>query len=95
MFCWLSLGSLSHPSLFKYYVVNKKNNMHMVLLSMLTALGAYGGFPPPPQWWVELFKYKGMQYLALWVFVYQGNGKEDVFWSTVASFVVFLLMSYT
>ena len=62
------------------------------MYAVLTALGAYGGFPQPPQWWSDLAQQDVFQFAALWVLVFQGNGKQDVTFTTIIAAGVFAAM---
>lgn len=66
--------------------------MSDVLFAVLTALGAYGGFPTPPQWWADLATTDVFQLMALWVLVFQGNGKQDIVFTSIISIAVFAVM---
>ena len=59
---------------------------------LATALGAYGGFPSPPAWWVRLSSSRPFQVATLWILVYQGGGEANVVWSTVITALVFTAM---
>jgi len=61
-------------------------------IAIATALGAYGGFPTPPEWWNNLTKYKLFQFLTLWTLVYQGGGSAEYLWTTVVTAIVFFGM---
>ena len=63
-----------------------------VAFAVLTALGAYGGFPTAPQWWTDLAQTDAFHLAALWVLVFQGNGKQDVVFTTVIAIAVFGVM---
>ena len=62
-------------------------------LAIATALGAYGGFPSAPIWWRKITQYKIVQFITLWLLVYQGGGKGELVWTTVVSLIVYFLMS--
>jgi hypothetical protein len=70
-----------------------KKPASMWQLAIATALGAYGGFPTPPKWWVAITSSIVGQYLALWVLIYQGGGQQDYKWTTVVCTIVFAVMS--
>ena len=51
--------------------------LESIPLAILTGLGAYGGFPRPPYWWARLSRFRVMQFITLWILIYQGGGKEQ------------------
>lgn len=48
-----------------------------LILPMLTLLGAWGGFPPPPKMFEGIAKWRPFQYFFLWVLVMQGGASVD------------------
>lgn len=65
------------------------------LIAVATAVGAYGGFPAAPHWWINLTQYKLFQYMCVWALVYQGGGSGDISYSTIISLLVYGVMSLT
>jgi len=61
--------------------------------AICTALGAYGNFPTPPQWWSDLSTNKLVQYITLWMFVFQGRGNTNYIWTTLIATVVYIVMN--
>ena len=62
------------------------------LVALMTAFGAFGGFPSPPQFLQGQFIQPVFQFLALWVLVMQGGGSMDPVFSFVVSAVVMGLL---
>lgn len=66
--------------------------LEAVPLAVLTGLGAYGGFPQPPRWWKKLSNFKLMNFIVLWILIYQGGGRTHAVLTTVVSIVIFTVM---
>ena len=73
------------------YIANK--NFKNWILAIFTAIGAYGGFPKAPEWWIKISQYSIFQFFILWVLVYQGGGQEQILWSLIIALVVYTLMN--
>lgn len=73
--------------------INKYKNEMIFFLAV--GLGAYGGFPPAPQWWLDLSKHEWFQYLCMWLLVYVGGGKGELIWTTVVTTIVYVIMKYS
>ena len=52
-------------------------SLSRLALPMLTLIGAWGGFPPPPKIFEGLAKWRPFQYFFLWVLVMQGGASVD------------------
>ena len=48
------------------------------IVSMFTAIGAFGGFPTPPAFVANLLQNKVVQFLVLWILIAQGGGGMDL-----------------
>lgn len=66
--------------------------LQSVPIAILTGLGAYGGFPQPPKWWKRLSRFKLMNYILVWVLIYQGGGGGNIYLTTAVSLVIFIVM---
>ena len=65
-----------------------------VTLAMLTALGAFGGFPPAPKSFDSMLKRCGMlRWVLLFVLIYQGGGGQDPQLSAAVTVAVFVIHS--
>jgi len=64
-------------------------------LAIATALGAYGGFPTPPEWWTNLSKNELFQFVTLWLLIYQANGDGEFKWTTLVACVVYFGMKFS
>ena len=71
----------------------KSKNINNWILAILTALGAYGGFPEAPEWWKKFTKYQIVQFIVLWMLVYQGGGNQEIIWSLLIALIVYVLMN--
>ena len=71
-------------------------NIYAWQLALATALGAYGGFPKAPNWWIELSKYRLFQFFTLWLLIYSRNknGKEYL-WTTFIAVIVYSVMYFS
>ena len=64
-------------------------------LAILTGLGAYGGFPQPPRWFVKLSLYRLFNFIILWVLIFQGGGGQSPRLTTVVAISIYLIMEGT
>ena len=64
--------------------------LQSVPITILTGLGAYGGFPQPPNWWKRLTNFKIMNFLLVWLLVFQGGGGNLVL--PQLSLIIFIIM---
>jgi hypothetical protein len=61
----LDLGNFNYPT-------------SQIILALATAVGAFGGFPSPPQSFVKLTQQPIVQWGLLFVLIYQGGGSGDI-----------------
>ena len=66
--------------------------LEAVPLAILTGLGAYGGFPQPPRWWQKLSNFKLMNFIVLWILIYQGGGRSHAILTSIISILIFTVM---
>jgi hypothetical protein len=61
-------------------------------LSIMTAIGAFGGFPAAPKQFNDLVKDELVQYAMLWILIYQGGGSQDPKLTTMVTVLVYAVM---
>lgn len=63
----------------KFLTVDKSRPVLVsgVLLAIATALGAWGGFPEPPNWFSKFVNTKMSQYALVFVLIYQGGSSQN------------------
>ena len=62
-------------------------------LAIATALGAYGGFPRAPRWWIKLAEYKVFQFITVWLLIYSRNQTgNEYLWTTLIAVIVYFTM---
>ena len=64
-----------------------------LILPLVTAVGAFGGFPDPPNMFKRVVKNKIVQYLLLFLLIWQGGGGQDWKLSAKVTAVVFVLIT--
>lgn len=70
----------------------KQAAIQKYMLPLATAVGAWGGFPDPPRIVTEtLFKHKWIQYLMLFVLIWQGGSNQDAMVAGVATAIMFIV----
>tara|TARA_A100001015_G_scaffold48600_1_gene53692 strand:- start:2187 stop:2585 length:399 start_codon:yes stop_codon:yes gene_type:complete len=69
-----------------------ENQIKKIPLALLTGLGAYGGFPTPPNWFQKMAKFRGFQFIVLWILVFQGGGGESILLTSIVSIFIYLIM---
>jgi hypothetical protein len=60
-----------------------------LLLALATMIGAFGGFPDQPKAFSALAQYQLVQWLLVFVLIYQGGGGEDPILSGVLTVAAF------
>lgn len=60
-------------------------------LPLITAVGAWGGFPNPPRVVQRLFAHKIVQYAMVFMLVYQGGSNQDLMVSAIVTAVIFVI----
>ena len=68
-------------------------NLKPLLLPMATAIGAFGGFPEPPQMFKSLASNVIFQYAILFVLIWQGGGGQNMMLSLKATVAVFIILT--
>jgi hypothetical protein len=66
-----------------------------IVTAIATIIGAYGGFPTPPKIFQDLVKFKLVQWLLVFILVYQGGSGQDSLLSlyiTVGMFIVHTIL---
>lgn len=61
------------------------------ILPLATAMGFLGGFPPAPNMIKKLQQMKLVQYLLLFVLIYQGGSGQDVQLALLTTLIVFIV----
>ena len=65
------------------------------ILAMATGIGAYGGFPKAPPVFEKFKKKKLVQWLLVFVLLYQGGGSQDIKFTisvTIAMYIVHMFL---
>jgi len=69
-----------------------RNSGSTIGLALMTAIGAFGGFPQPPRQFNEMVRDETFQYLMLWVLIYQGGGSQDPKLTTLTTVLVYAMV---
>ena len=63
-----------------------------VILNLCTAIGAFGGFPKPPQMFTNLVdSYPILQWVLLALLIYQGGGEQDIRLAVELTVIIYIL----
>lgn len=68
--------------------INKKMVL-MVATMVATAIGSFGGFPEPPQIFLQMSQYEPFKWLMMFVLILQGGGGFDVKLSLVGTALIY------
>jgi hypothetical protein len=86
--------------MIKEYNINNKPAKHGIyktfeplILPIVTALGAFGGFPDPPNTFKRIIKNQIVQYLLLFLLIWQGGGGQNWILSAKVTVVIFVLIT--
>ena len=69
------------------------SNLKPFLLPVATAIGAFGGFPQPPDMFKSLASNIIFQYAVLYVLIWQGGGGQNMMISLKVTVAVFLILT--
>lgn len=72
-------------------IVKGTFNKHKLILPILTAIGAWGGFPKGPKSFHKLTESKLFQYFFLWILIFQGGSEAEFDVSVIAVFLVYCI----
>ena len=67
------------------------NNPNQLILPLATALGAWGGFPEPPEMLKKLQGNVLVQYLMVVILVWQGGAGQNLQMAIVAAILLYVL----
>ena len=71
-------------------------NLYAWQLAIATALGAYGGFPTAPKWWIKLSESRIFQFFTLWLLIYSRNKSgHEYAWTTLIAVIIYFTMYLT
>ena len=65
-----------------------------MVLAMATTIGAFGGFPDPPKAFSALTQYQFVQWMLVFVLIFQGGGSQDPLFSVAVTIATFLLYKF-
>lgn len=57
--------------------MNLGSQLKPLILPIVTAIGAFGGFPQPPKVFGKLIKFEPIQYLLLFCLIWQGGADQN------------------
>jgi hypothetical protein len=68
-------------------------NMLLVMIGLLgTGVGAFGGLPQPPKLFIDITqRYELLQWVLVYVLIWQGAGGYDEYLSLLGTLVLFIL----
>jgi hypothetical protein len=72
---------------------NLRQNLEPLILPIVTAIGAFGGFPEPPNMFKRIIQNKIIQYLLLFLLIWQGGGGQNWKLSAKVTVVIFVLIT--
>lgn len=64
-----------------------------LILPLVTAMGAFGGFPEPPSMFKNIIKNIVVQYFLLFLLIWQGGGGQNWKLSAKVTVVIFVLIT--
>ena len=64
-----------------------------LILPIVTAIGAFGGFPEPPNMFKKVIQNKPVQYILLFLLIWQGGGGQNWKLSAKVTVVIFVLIT--
>ena len=76
---------------WKEHTDPKSWGLWAILLAMATMLGAFGGFPKPPRQFLRLAQFPIVQWLLVFVLIYQGGAGENPIMAAALTIITFIL----
>lgn len=70
-----------------------RKSMEPLILPIVTAIGAFGGFPEPPNMFKRIIQNKIVQYFLLFLLIWQGGGGQNWKLSAKVTIVIFILIT--
>ena len=67
---------------------------HQYILTIATLLGAFGGFPDAPEVFKKITKNELVQWVLVFVLLYQGGSGQDMKLATTVTIIAYLLHKY-
>ena len=67
------------------------NDWKTLILPLATAIGAFGGFPTPPQEFQMLTRYEIFRWFVVFVLIWQGGGQQDLQLALLTTSIVYLV----
>ena len=64
-----------------------------LILPIVTAIGAFGGFPQPPKVFGRLIKYEPVQYFLLFCLIWQGGAEQDWKLALKVTLVLYIIVT--
>tara|TARA_A100001015_G_scaffold262503_1_gene308773 strand:+ start:1250 stop:1552 length:303 start_codon:yes stop_codon:yes gene_type:complete len=64
-----------------------------LVLPIITAIGAFGGFPQPPRVFGKLIKYEPIQYLLLFCLIWQGGAEQNWKLALKVTLVIYIIVT--
>lgn len=68
-----------------------QDKIEPLILPLVTAMGAFGGFPEPPNIFKNIIKNKFVQYFLLFLLIWQGGGGQNWKLSAKVTVIIFIL----
>lgn len=81
----INYGAQNKPTL--------RQSIEPLILPIVTAIGAFGGFPEPPNMFKRIIQNKVIQYLLLFLLIWQGGGGQNWKLSAKVTVVIFILIT--
>ena len=82
----LNINNSSQPN-------TTREKLEPLILPIVTAIGAFGGFPEPPNMFKKVIQNKVVQYLLLFLLIWQGGGGQNWKLSAKVTVVIFVLIT--
>ena len=71
-----SLKTMLKPVFDAIGMPNNEESQRILMLAILTGIGAWGGFPNPPEALQKYFEMDAVKYLLLAILIYQGGSGQ-------------------
>ena len=65
--------------------------LYNIITAIATLLGVIGGFPKPPKFIIKIITYKPIQWLLVYILLYQGGGDENILFTLIMTFCLFII----
>lgn len=74
-------------------IISLGERIQPFILPVVTAIGAFGGFPTPPKIFLKIIKNEIIQYMLLYLLIWQGGGEQSWKLSLKVTLAIYIIIT--